>query len=101
MVNLVPAIQSIEQQIVDIKCEYERKLKPLEESLKQLRKINETCERCNGNGKVLRSRACAEDDRPDPDDPRDYNTCPECNGTGRAKYLKNKNKKNKISMNYD
>lgn len=84
MLNLVPAIQAIEDQIAEINDEYAKKLRPYENSLKELRKINEACEKCNGEGKVLRQRACAEDDRPDPKDPRDWNICPVCKGTGRA-----------------
>lgn len=85
LLNLVPAIQAIEAQISEAKYEYEQKIAPYEASLKQLRKINEACERCNGRGKILRSRSCAEDDGPDPNDPRDWNTCPVCHGSGKAK----------------
>lgn len=82
--NLVPAIRSIECEIDKIKAEYREKLEPYEKSLAALREINMACEVCNGTGKVLRSRSCAEDDRPDPNDPRDYNTCDKCHGTGLA-----------------
>lgn len=40
------------------------------------------CPNCHGNGKVLRTRSCAEDDPPDPDDPTDYETCDYCHGLG-------------------
>lgn len=82
--NLVPAIKEVEAQIRKIKAEYSKKLQPYEDSLEQLRKINTACERCNGVGKVLRPRACAEDDPPDPNDPCDWNKCDECKGTGLA-----------------
>ncbi len=82
--NLVPAIREVESQLRTLELEHEKKIKPYRDSLKSLREINETCEKCNGKGRVLRSRACAEDDRPDPDDPRDYNICPVCHGTGLA-----------------
>lgn len=82
MLNLVPAIHEVEAQIHKLEYGFEAKIKPYRESLKALRKINEACERCNGEGKILRSRACAEDDAPDPNDPMDWNTCPDCNGTG-------------------
>ncbi len=80
--NLVPAIKAIQTQIQEITTEYNKQVAPYKESLKQLRAINTACERCCGKGKILRSRTCAEDDRPDPNDPRDYITCPSCGGTG-------------------
>ena len=83
--NLVPAIREIEAQIRDITADFEAKIKPYKDSLSALRKVNQACERCCGEGRVLRSRACAEDDPPDPDDPNDYNACPVCHGTGRSK----------------
>ena len=82
--NLVPAIREIEAQIRAIESEHRKKIEPYQKSLEQLRKINTACEKCGGAGKVLRSRACAEDDRPDPNDPSDYNTCDKCHGTGLA-----------------
>lgn len=83
MLNLVPAIHEVERQIDTIKAEYQIKIKPFQDSLEALRKINQACERCYGEGRVLRSRSCAEDDAPNPDDPNDYNICPVCHGTGR------------------
>lgn len=80
--NLVPAIREVEHQIHMMEFDHAEKIKPYRDSLKSLREINQACEKCNGAGKVLRSRACAEDDPPDPDDPRDYNVCPVCHGTG-------------------
>ena len=82
--NLVPAIIKIESQMKKIEREYRLKLEPYEKSLVELRKINTACEMCGGTGKVLHTRACAEDDRPDPNDPRDYNVCERCMGTGLA-----------------
>lgn len=81
-VNLVPAIRELQKIINEMKRDYETKVQPYRDSLNQLRKINTACELCNGTGKILRSRACAEDDRPDPKDPRDYKPCPYCAGTG-------------------
>lgn len=83
--NLVPAIREVEHQIRMLEFEHEEKLKPYRDSLKSLREINQACEECNGEGMVLRSRACAEDDPPDPDDPRDYNVCSACHGTGLSR----------------
>lgn len=58
-------------------------------ALASMRAINTTCEKCEGRGKVLRTRACAEDDRPDPTDPNDWETCPACHGTGGVAKPKN------------
>ena len=90
--NLVPAIREVEAQIHELETKFNAEVKPYRDSLKALRKINRACERCNGEGKVLRSRACAEDDRPDPDDPSDYITCPICHGTGLSKKEKEEDK---------
>ncbi len=84
VLNLVPAIREIEAQIREMEADFKVKLKPYQESLNALRKINQACENCEGAGKILRSRSCAEDDRPDPNDPTDWNTCPVCHGTGCA-----------------
>jgi len=83
--NLVPAIKELESEIRKMRYEFERKVKPYEESIAQLRKLNDACEYCNGAGKVLRSRACAEDDPPDANDPRDWLVCDHCRGTGKCK----------------
>lgn len=48
----------------------------------QAKKDGRLCPVCHGAGKVLRSRACAEDDPPDPDDPTDYEPCVLCQGLG-------------------
>lgn len=40
------------------------------------------CPKCGGTGLVLRSRSCAEDDPPDPNDPADYEACCMCDGAG-------------------
>ena len=81
--NLVPAIKQIERQLSEMDAEHERQRAPYVDSLAKLREINDTCEYCFGKGKVLRSRACAEDDV-DPDCPQDYIKCIHCNGTGKA-----------------
>lgn len=80
--NLVPAIRELEREIRKQECEFNARIKPYKDSLEQLRRLNTACETCNGFGKVLRSRACAEDDAPDPNDPRDYRECRVCKGTG-------------------
>ena len=80
--NLVPAIRELEREIRVQEGEFNSRMKPYRESLEQLRKLNTAWETCGGTGKVLRSRVCAEDDRPDPNDPADYKICIVCKGTG-------------------
>lgn len=80
--NLVPAIKELEKEITKRKSEFNKSIQPYIDSLAQLKKLNQTCEFCYGKGKILRIRACAEDDRPNPNDPYDYKTCPYCAGTG-------------------
>ena len=84
--NLVPAIRAIRAEIAKVYAEYVETVKPLEEGLEHLLTLNDVCEACEGKGKVLRHRVCAEDDRPDPNNPRDYLVCPLCKGTGKANY---------------
>lgn len=83
--NLVPAIREIEHQISKMEGEFAAQIAPYKRSLTELRRINTACEACGGEGKVLRSRACAEDDRPDPNDPTDWRRCEVCHGTGLAR----------------
>ena len=83
--NLVPAIKELEAEIRTRTAAFEKMIQPYRDSVEQLRKLNDACEHCNGLGKVLRSRACAEDDAPDPDDPRDWLQCDYCHGTGKKK----------------
>lgn len=82
--NLVPAINAIEEQMRELHADFNKQMSELEDGLATLRKLNTVCERCGGAGKFLRSRACAEDDRPDPNDPRDYHKCDKCHGTGKV-----------------
>ena len=82
-INLVPTIRTIEAQIREMEREFEKQITPFKESLVVLRKINTTCEYCAGSGKVLRTRVCAEDDRPDPNIPGDWHKCIHCNGSGK------------------
>lgn len=85
MLNLVESMNEIKRRRDVYAKEAEDKLKAFDETYKILFDMNEACPNCNGLGKKLRSRACAEDDAPDPNDPRDWNACPWCGGTGRAK----------------
>jgi len=84
--NLIPAIRQMEKEISDREHTFRKEIQELKDGLKALRKINTVCEKCNGKGKYLRPRACAEDDRPNPDDPTDYLKCSKCNGTGKVKH---------------
>lgn len=84
MLNLVPAIKEIEKVIREKESTFNQEIQPYKDSLAQLRKLNETCEECGGRGWTLRPRACAEDDRPDPNDPTDRLKCYRCGGTGRT-----------------
>lgn len=59
------------------KAEYKSKLIGIDTAILAVQRINTVCEKCEGKG-----RACAEDDRPDPNDPNDWITCPECHGSG-------------------
>lgn len=83
ILNLVPAIRVLEAQIKKLQNDFNKKVKPYENGLAQLRELNMACENCSGEGKVLRKRSCAEDDRPNPDDPTDYVLCPKCKGSKR------------------
>ena len=85
MINLVPAIHEIEKIIAVRKSQFMKEIEPYQQSLESLRKINEACEVCGGAGKKLRSRSCAEDERPDPNDPKDWEKCQFCGGTGVKK----------------
>ena len=83
-VNLVPAINELKRIIQQMTEDYKRTIKPYQDSLIALRKLNTACEFCEGKGWVLRGRACAEDDRPDPNDPHDRIQCDICKGTGKV-----------------
>lgn len=82
ILNLVPAIRAIEKEIGKLADDYNERIQPYFDSLEKLREINQACEYCNGTGHVLRSRSCAEDDRPDPNDLNNYIKCRVCKGTG-------------------
>ena len=80
-IDLMPAITSLRATIQSLEQQKDSALKPYEDGLKALRGQNTVCERCHGEKRVTRPRACAEDDI-DPNDPRDQIKCPDCNGTG-------------------
>lgn len=84
MLNLVDAINELEKRIRQKTVEFNKELEKMEATVKYLKEMNEACPICNGKGKILRDWVYAEDDRPDPDDPRDWRPCSVCNGTGRV-----------------
>lgn len=88
MPNLVSALKELKAEKKKIENEYKAKIQGYNIAIKALEQLNDTCERCEGVGKVLRPRACAEDDRPDPADPKDYIPCPECHGTGKVTHVR-------------
>lgn len=69
---------------MELEQRYNKKINHIQIVQEKLREINQACEYCNGTGRVLRNRSCAEDDRPDPNDLSDYIKCRGCNGTGLA-----------------
>lgn len=85
MLNLVSAIQEVNEVIWEKQSRFHKEIAGYEACLKKLKEMNEACFICNGKGKILRTRACAEDDRPDPNDPDDWEICPYCKGTGLDK----------------
>lgn len=81
-VNLVEAIRTVKNQIAEMEREFERTVAPYKNGLAALIEMNTVCTECGGTGRTLRSRVCAEDDRPDPNDPTDYVRCKRCHGSG-------------------
>lgn len=53
VLNLVPAIKSIEKGLNELAQRYNKKIQPYLDSLEKLREINQACEYCNGTGRVL------------------------------------------------
>lgn len=90
MLNFVEPMKEIKRRREAYAKEAEEKLKVFDEAYKVLFDMNEACPNCDGQGKKLRSRACAEDDAPDPNDPRDWNVCTWCGGSGRVTKEKKK-----------
>lgn len=56
-----------------IESEYYAKIKPYRDSLIELRKINQVCEKCNGRGEIIKI------------DSAELIVCPNCGGTGCAR----------------
>ncbi len=80
--DFLKAMKEMDRQIIDLQDKYQKDLAELTAAREVLGLINETCPFCGGAGFRLRPRACAEDDRPDPNDPRDRISCKSCHGTG-------------------
>lgn len=80
MPNLVAALKELRKEKADLEAEYKSKLIGIDTAILAVQRINTTCEKCEGKGKILRT----EDDRPDPNDPSDWITCPDCHGSGHA-----------------
>ena len=76
--NLVPAIREMESEIRQRENTFQKEIQELKNGLATLRKLNTVCEKCSGEGKFMRPRSCAEDDRE-----REYINCSECGGTGK------------------
>ncbi len=84
MLNLLPAIDELQKRKKHIEGLYQTELDGVNRALEILIQMNEACPSCGGHGKKLRGRSCAEDDRPDPNDPADWVKCSVCGGTGRS-----------------
>lgn len=82
MVNLLPAIEALKLERREKTAEFERQIAAIDAAIAAVSKANEACTFCGGQGWRLRPRACAEDDRPDPNDPSDRIPCKACKGTG-------------------
>ena len=80
--NLLEAIHTLEKQRDHEIEEHKERLRNINTAIDAVRKANEVCWFCGGAGWRLRARVCAEDDRPDPNDPRDRIKCQACHGTG-------------------
>lgn len=78
MPNLVAALKELRKEKADLEAEYKSKLIGIDTAILAVQRINTTCEKCEGKGKILRTRACAEDD------PSDWITCPDCHGSGHT-----------------
>ena len=64
MPNLVAALKELRKEKADLEAEYKSKLIGIDTAILAVQRINTVCEKCEGKGKILRTRACAEDDRP-------------------------------------
>lgn len=86
MLNLIEALETIKQKRRKVFEERDKELAELDAAYNVLFDLNEACLECRGKGKKLRTRSCAEDDRPNSNNESDWIQCPVCKGTGRVKH---------------
>lgn len=99
--NLLEAIKSLERQRNEAVAEHEKRLKNLDAAITAVRMANEVCWFCNGKGWKPRTRACAEDDRIDPNDPFDRIPCAACHGTGWKHWKDDKGVEHSAEKDYE
>lgn len=99
--NLLEAIHTLEAQRAQEVEEHAERLRNIDAAIKAVRMANEVCWVCGGTGGKLRSRVCAEDDRPDPNDPRDYTVCKACHGTGWKHWFDEKGVEHNAEIDYE
>ena len=85
MLNLVESIIAVNKVAGEKRAAFNREIAKYDNAVSILKSLNEACIACNGKGRILRTRVCAEDDRPDPNNPLDWRKCPACGGTGYEK----------------
>lgn len=90
MINLIPTLRTLKAQRDERAIEFDRQLAALDAVIIAIGKVNEACTECDGKGWRLRPRACAEDDRSDPNDPDDRIPCEACNCTGWKHWIDGK-----------
>lgn len=99
--NLLEAIHTLEKQRNQEIHEHEERLRNIDAAITAVRKANEVCWFCGGAGYKLRERVCAEDDRPDPNDPRDRIKCKACHGTGWKHWKDEKGVEHSAEIDYE
>lgn len=86
MLNLISSIHELENKKQKIIEQCRQDVEEIDKAIEIVKKMNEACLDCRGKGWRLREMACAEDDRPNPEDPNDRIKCRSCNGTGFRVY---------------
>lgn len=90
MINLLHAVRALRLERREKTADFERQIAAIDAAIDVVGKVNEACPECEGRGWRLRPRACAEDERPDPDDPNDRIPCEACNCTGWKHWIDEK-----------
>lgn len=98
--NLLKAIHTLEAQRNQEVHEHEERLRNIDAAITAVRKANEVCWFCGGEGFNLRPRSCAEDDV-DPKDSRDRVTCKACHGTGWKHWKDDKGVEHSAETDYE